>query len=574
MTTTTIALPTKKKRIFLPQTLQINSWEAIQSYFEDLLNRSLGSMQDIESWLQDWSELEAIVEEDAAWRYIKMNIDTTDEKLADEFNFFVSEIQPKIAPYDDKFNKKLIDSAYVNELNHNKYFIYLRALKKEIEIFREENIPLFTQLQKEERKYGAISALMTIEIEGKEVTLQKAAKYLKETDRSLREEAFSKINARREQDVQKLNELYSQLIQIRHLIAQNSGFANYRDYKFAALGRFDYSVNDCCNFHQSIEAEVTPILNKIDNRKREILGLDKFKPWDTEVDVTGKSPLKPFENEEELINKTIECFNRIRPYFGERLSIMKQMGYLHLDSRKGKAPGGFNYPLYEIGVPFIYMNAVGTFRDLITMIHEGGHAIHSFLSRDLELTAFKSLPSEVAELASMSMELISMDYWDVFFSNEEDMKRAKREQLEKVLTTLPWIATIDEFQHWIYENPNHSIVERNDKWVEIYNKYNSSIVDWSGYEGARANLWQKQLHLFEVPFYYIEYGFAQLGAIAIWRNFKNDPQDALDKYTAALSLGYTKPIGEIYKTAGVKFDFSAAYVKELACFVEMELAKI
>ncbi|MDQ3191709.1 MAG: M3 family oligoendopeptidase [Bacteroidota bacterium] len=570
----TASLPTKKKRTFLSDILTINSWESIRPYFENLLNRSLNSLEDVENWLRDRSELEAVLEEDAAWRYIKMNIDTTDQNLADDFNFFISEIQPKIAPYDDKFNKKLIESTFVNQLEKDKYFIYLRALKKEIEIFREQNIPLFTQLNTEEQKFGSINALMTVELEGKEITLQQAAKYLKELDRDQREAAFEKITLRRAQDVDKLNQLYSELIKIRTTIAKNAGFENYRDYKFADLGRFDYSVNDCYDFHHSIKTQITPVLNQLDVQRKEALGVEKLRPWDTEVDITGKPALKPFENQEELVNKTIECFYKISPYFGERLEIMKQMGYLDLESKKGKAPGGFNYPLYEIGVPFIYMNAVGSLRDLITMIHEGGHAIHSFLSRDLELTAFKSVPSEVAELASMSMELISMDYWDVFFTDEEELKRAKREQLEKVLGTLPWIATIDKFQHWVYENPEHSMAERSKKWDEIYSEFNSSIVDWSGMEEVKANIWQKQLHLFEVPFYYIEYGFAQLGAIAVWRNFKINQQKALEQYSAALTLGYTKPIGEIYETAGIKFDFSDEYVKELADFVRKELSEL
>jgi oligoendopeptidase F len=253
---------------------------------------------------------------------------------------------------------------------------------------------------------------------------------------------------------------------------------------------------------------------------------------------------------------------------------MKEMGHLDLDSRIGKAPGGFNYPLYEIGVPFIYMNAAGTLRDLVTMVHEGGHAIHSFLTRDLELTEFKSVPSEVAELASMGMELISMDFWDEFFTNEDDLKRAQKEQLEKVISTLPWVAAIDKFQHWIYENPNHTEKERYDKWKEIMNTFGSAVVDWSGFEDVRSNLWQKQLHLFEVPFYYIEYGMAQLGAIALWRNYKQNPEKTIKQYKEALKLGYTKSIGEIYKTAGIEFNFTRNYVRELMHFVSDELKKL
>ncbi|MDB0007437.1 M3 family metallopeptidase, partial [Flavobacteriales bacterium] len=297
---------------------------------------------------------------------------------------------------------------------------------------------------------------------------------------------------------------------------------------------------------------------------------EAYKPWDTSVDAEGKAPLKPFEGGEDLIDKSIRCFERLSPYYGQCLSTMKAMKHIDLVSKEGKAPGGFNYPLHEIGVPFIYMNAVGSQRDLVTMVHEGGHAIHSFLSRDLDLCDFKSTPSEVAELASMSMELISMDTWDEFYSNEDELVRAKTEQMQKVLEGLPWIAAIDKFQHWIYTTP-HTAEERRAEWKNIMQKLGSSIVDWDGQEDALLNLWQKQLHLYEVPFYYIEYGMAQLGAIAMWRSYKQLGKEALSNYDEALKLGYTKSIGEIYQTAGIEFNFSQAYVNELADFIKAQL---
>ena len=252
---------------------------------------------------------------------------------------------------------------------------------------------------------------------------------------------------------------------------------------------------------------------------------------------------------------------------------MQEKKHLDLESKKGKAPGGFNYPLYESGHPFIYMNAVGSFRDITTMVHEGGHAIHSVLSHPLELVEFKNLTSEIAELASMSMELISMDHWDVFFDNEEDLNRAKRDQLLDILSTLPWVACIDKFQHWIYTKPSHTVADRENYWLSLLNEFGSNTVDWTGYEDDRKNMWQKQLHLYEVPFYYIEYGMAQLGAIAIWKNFRENPEKTIQQYKDALSLGYTKSIGEIYETAGISFDFSSEYVKELASFIHQEINK-
>lgn len=567
-------IPIKKARRFLPDNLIIDSWSKLETYFEELKNRSLKSVQELEEWLKDKSELEAVLEEDMAWRYIKMNIDTTDKQLEKDFHFFIEEIEPKIAPYSNDFNKKLIDSEFVNQLDEEKYRIFIRGIKKELEIFRKENIPLLTQLGIDTQKYGAISAKMTVNVDGKELTMQQASNYLKSTDRSVRKNVYDKTSSRRLQDLDELNDLFTNLVKLRDQVAKNADFSNYRDYMFAALGRFDYQPKDCFDFHTAIAKEVVPLTNFFNEERKKKLGLDVLKPWDLAVDPTGKEPLKPFKDGTELIDKSIECFHKIKPYFGERLEIMKEMKYIDLESKTGKAPGGFNYPLYEIGVPFIYMNAVGSQRDLITMVHEGGHALHSFLSRDLELTSFKGTPSEVAELASMSMELITMDYWSNFYDDEEELKRAKREQLEGVLSTLPWVATIDKFQHWIYENPNHTIQERENKWNEIIKEFGGSVVDWTGYEKVQTNAWQRQLHLYEVPFYYIEYGMAQLGAIAVWRNYKQNPEKSIDQYIEALKLGYTKSIGDIYKTAGIEFNFSQEYVKELVDFVKEELSKI
>ena len=563
-----------KKRTFIPQQLSIDSWNAIEPFYKDLKERTISSGNELKKWLLDKSELEATVSEDVAWRYIKMTCDTADQKLADSFNFFVSEIEPYIAPYHNALNIKLIGSPYLKELDQEKYAIYLRDVKKALEIYRDENIPLLTKISTDSQKYGAISGAMTIEWKGEQITLQKATSLMKDQDQTVREEIFHKIHIRREADKDRLNELFTQLTQLRHQVAINAGYSNYRDYMFAALGRFDYTVNDCYNFHASIAKEILPLVETADLKRKQTLKLNPLRPWDMDVDLEGKPALKPFENGAELINKSIECFNKVRYSYGQYLEQMKTMGHLDLESRIGKAPGGYNYPLHETGVPFIFMNSVGTSRDMVTMVHEGGHAIHSFVTRDMEITDFKSTPSEVAELASMSMELISMEHWDVFFKNEDDLKRAKKEQLEKSLKTLLWIAAVDKFQHWIYENPTHTVTERMNTWKETIDQFSSEVVDWSGLEDFKANGWQGQLHIFEVPFYYIEYGMAQLGAIAVWRNYKRNPEKALDAYEAALRLGYTKSIPEIYKTAGIEFNFSQAYVNELATFVKNELQKI
>lgn len=563
----------KKQRSYIPSELPV-SWESLEPLFNELAGRSLNSVADLEKWLRDRSELEAALEEDFAWRYIRMTCDTTDEKLLHDFRFFATEIEPKIAPINNQLNKKFIECPFSEQLDKDKYFVYTRGIRKALELFREENIPLLTQIQVEQQKYQAITGSMSVTLNGQEYTLEQAAVFLKDTDRKVRQEAWQAITERRLQDKEKLDELFNGLLKLRHQVALNAGFENFRDYMFQALGRFDYGPADCYKFHEAIEKEIVPILRDQAQIRQEALGLDKLKPWDLDVDISGKPALKPFQNGEELINKSIQCFLELNPYIGERLMIMKANGFFDVDSRKGKAPGGYNYPLAESGAPFIFMNSAGTFRDLTTMVHEGGHAVHTFISADLELNDFKHFPSEVAELASMSMELISMDKWDVFFDNPEDLKRAKKDQLKDVLKTLPWVAVVDQFQHWIYTNPNHTSQDRAEAWKKIFEPFGNNFADWTEFPLALENLWQKQLHIFEVPFYYIEYGIAQLGAIAVWKNYRNDPEKALENYLKALKLGYTKTIKEIYETAGIEFNFSASYVKELAEFVKEELDKL
>lgn len=563
----------KKVRTYIPTDLQVN-WETLEPLFKELSERALNSTSELEQWLRNRSELEAALEEDFAWRYIRMTCDTRDEKLLSDFQFFATEIEPKIAPMNNELNKKFVESQFSEQLDKNKYFVYSRGIKKALELFRKKNIPLLTQIQVEQQKYQAITGAMSVKLSGQEYTLEQAAVFLKDTDRKVRQEAWEAITARRLEDKQKLDELFNSLLKLRHQVALNAGFDNFRDYMFQALGRFDYTADDCFSFHKAIEKEIVPILRSQADKRIEALGLKNLKPWDMDVDISGKPALKPFNNGEELIEKSIKCFQGLSPYIGERLEIMKANGLFDVDSRKGKAPGGYNYPLAESGAPFIFMNSAGTFRDLTTMVHEGGHAVHTFISAGLELNDFKHLPSEVAELASMSMELISMDHWDQFFDNPEDLLRAKKDQLKDVLKTLPWVAVVDQFQHWIYTNPNHSSEERAEAWKNIFEPFGNNFSDWSEHPEALENLWQKQLHIFEVPFYYIEYAIAQLGAIAIWKNYKTNPEKGLENYLNALKLGYTKTIKEIYETAGIEFNFSVSYVKELAEFVRSELNKL
>ncbi len=561
------------RRNYLPEDFTI-LWDTIEPFIKELKERKISSVQELETWLKNMSELESALSEDLAWRYIKMTCNTTDKDLQDAYNFYVSEIEPKLSPEFNELNKKLVESPYLSELDQVTYNNLIRNARKNIEIFRQENIPVQTEIETEKQQYMGITGSMTIEHEGRELTLQQAALFMKSPDRAVREQVYRKTQERRLADKVKLDELFTKLTGLRDKVAANADFKNYRDYKFKELGRFDYTKEDCFRFHEAVSKHIVPLVEQLDRERIQKLGVKELRPWDLDVDVDGGENKKVFADGKDLLDKTITALYELRPYFGLCLEAMKKMDHLDLESRKGKAPGGYNYPLYESGVPFIFMNAAGTLRDLVTMVHEGGHAIHSFLTNKLEIAEFKSTPSEVAELASMSMELLSMNQWKYFFDDKEELSKAKREQLEKIIRGLPWIARIDKFQHWIYENPKHTAQEREAYWLSLSKEFSSKEVNWNGLESYAATTWQSQLHLFEIPFYYIEYGFAQLGAIAVWRNFLQDPEKALDQYEAALKLGYTRSIKEIYRTAGISFDFSEDYVSELADFLKQQLVSL
>lgn len=560
----------KLERNYIPKTFVVNSKDDVIPHFEELLDREINSVTDLKKWLQDSSELSAALSEDVCWRQINMTRETENKEYEEHFTNFVMNIEPHLKPYAHALNKKLMHSAYTKELGEE-YAILLRSTQNAVELYREENIPLEAEINVLAQQFGAITGQMSIEVDGKEFTLQQAAKFLQQPDRTKREEVFFKVAKRRAAAKEELDELFDKLIEKRHQVAINAGFENYRDYMFKALGRFDYGVKECEDFHASVKKYMLPLVEKIYAQKKEKLSLDNLKPWDVDAVPTGQQPLNPFTNGQELTDKAIAVYDKLNPFFGNCIRKMKDIKHLDLDSRKGKAPGGYNCPLAETGVPFIFMNAAGTADDVITMMHEGGHAFHSFLAHDLPLSEFKEYPMEMAELASMSMELFTFEHWDVFYENKEDLKRAKQEQLERVLTIFPWIATIDKFQHWIYTHPKHSRAERTEEWMNILNEFYPSNIDTTDLDDIRAIQWQKQLHLYEVPFYYIEYGIAQLGAIAMWKQYLENEGQAIENYTKALSLGYTKNLNDLYKTAGIKFDFSENTVKDLADFVSSKM---
>lgn len=561
----------KKRRIFVPDELNIQGWSDLQPFFDNLRDRDLPDVVSLRHWLLDVSELEAVVEENAAWRYIRMTVDTSDAAATTAYETFIKDIQPHMAPYGDVLNKKLAQHPDAGDLEGSAFRIYLRGIRNAIRIFREKNIPIQTELQSLAQQYSAINGSMQVELDGETFTMQAASAKLQNVDRNYRERVFRAVDAVRATHVAELDRIFDAMVALRDELSRNADHPDYRSYMFASLGRFDYTIQDCLDFHDSIEREIVPLAKASHERRLLAQQIDALRPWDLAVDPEGRAPLRPFTADYDLLNKSIAVFDRIDPFFGDCLRSMHALKQLDLGSKPGKAPGGYNYPLYETGLPFIFMNAVGTQRDLVTMMHEGGHAVHSVLSHPLELTSFKSCPSEVAELASMSMELISMDHWDLFYDTPEDTIRAKREHLEDLLVTLPWIARIDAFQHWLYTNPQHDAADRAEYWLYLGQRFGTGVVDFSGFDLQQSHGWQRQLHLFEVPFYYIEYAMAQLGAIAVWRNYKLNREVALAQFKKALSLGYTRPIGEIYAAAGIDFDFSPLYLKQLAKFVNAEL---
>jgi len=565
----------KYKRTFVPVDFCVTDWASIQPFYDDLLSRDITSLNHLKKFLMDWSEIEGVLEEDAGWRYIRSSCDTTDAAATERYVYFIADIEPYLYPVTDALNKKVLLSKEVPILRQEIQFdIFFRKIEDNLRCYRKENIPLQTDIQLHAKKYAEITGAMMIELESKEITLQQAAVYLESTDRTLRKTVYEKIQQRRLQDKDTLHELYTHLVQQRHKIALNAGFNNFRDYAFVSMHRFDYTPADCFTFHTAVKEAIVPLINELAADRKKQLGVDLLQPFDLFVDPQGRMPLHPFSDEKELISKTIAVFEQLDPFLGNCLHTMKEMGHLDLTSRKGKAPGGYNYPLDETGVPFIFMNATSTCKDLITIFHEGGHAVHAFLVHDLLLNAFKHCPSEIAELASMSMELLTMPYWHIFFNDEEALKRAKKEHLIGLISRLSWIAAIDAFQHWVYENPYHTVAERTENWNRICMDFSEDLLDWSGYELCRDHLWQKQLHLFELPFYYIEYGIAQLGAIGVWKNAQEDPKKGLKDYLAALQLGYTTSIPNVYKTAGVSFDFNKDYIHALVAFIRKVCAKL
>ena len=560
---------------FIPSNLEINNWEDLQPYVEKLIEHPINSDQDLQDLILYYSEVISVFAEQYAWSYIKMSCDTKNKAHVKRYDNFSSVINPEVSKAGNIVDKKITGSEYFSSLSPERYGQLTKILNRDLEMFRDENVPIKAEISKLSSKFDQLAGGLTANINGKELPLPIAGKMLQSSNREERFTAWKAIQECRYKHANEFDDIYSNMIKKRHQVALNAGYENYRDFQHDNLHRFDYTPENTLVFHDAVEKFVVPLAREIDQRNREKLNLteDDFRPWDQSGEPEGKEPLKPFEGGEELVNKAIDIFSALKPEFGQNLQAMKDNRLFDLESRNGKAPGGYNYPLEVTGMPFIFMNAAGTQRDVTTMVHEGGHAMHTFLCNNEPLVQYRGTPSEMAETASMSMELMTSPYWDKFYSKEDHI-RARREHLEGIISFFPWCATVDAFQHWIYLNPDHTVEERDDYFVELSNRFGSTIVNWDKYEHYHRKGWQRQSHIFGVPFYYIEYGIAQLGALQVYRNFVHDQESGLKGYIAGLSMGNSKPMPEIWDKMGIKFDFSVETIRELMNFVQDELDKL
>jgi len=542
--------------------------ETLDKEIKKLLNTRIRKQEQLEGFIKRYSELQSIISEEMAWKYINMTRYANEEKYAEDFNEYYANI---ISYFHEKgflLNIKIKECKYFDKLDDDKYGNFKKLLNNEIEMFEEANIPLEIKEQELANKYGEINSKMIVEYNGEKYTPIQMRKFLKDSNREVRKEAWTKVNEVMANNSTDLQKLFDDLKELRIEIAKNKKYENYRDYMHDLKARFSYTPEDLYKFHEAVEKVVVPFLKELNDEKAKKLGLDSLRPWDLDASEDG-SPLKPFSNGKEFFEKGLASIKTVSEEYGKKFSEMNEKGYLDLENRKGKAPGGYNYPLSESGASFIFMNAVGVHDDVVTLVHEAGHAMHSDAVKEEEIYQYKETPSEVAELASMSMELMSMDGWNSYYENEDDFIRSKKLEIKRTLEILPWAVTVDAFQHWIYLNPNHTVEERNESFAEIFTRFNPGV-NWEGYEKELSERWLKQLHIFEVPFYYIEYAISQLGAIAIYRNFKKDRDSAIRAYDDFLKLGYSKSVEKIYETVGIKFDFSCEYVEELVEFIKAE----
>ena len=554
------------------------SWNDLEPVTTNLLERTVENADDLESLFKDISDMAEHVSEAGARLYIGMTCDTENEDKQSAFMSFVENIRPKISEISNKIDLKIASLDFLESLPE-RYDLILRSMHNSIEIFREENIPLSVECTRLSTEYQKITGAMTVEFDGMERTMPQMRKFLESNDRDIRRLAWTKVRKRRMVDSERISEIMDDLVRIRHTIAINSGFENYVDYAFRSMERFDYTPNDCLAFHEAVAIHCMPLIHSINEERRNGFGYDKLMPWDVNEksgdspDIFGRPPLQPFEEVDDLVSTTSKIFHLLSPELGAMFDRLIEGNVLDLDSRKGKAPGGYQYNLEKTGLPFIFMNASGQQGDVETMIHEAGHAFHTMYCSHHELIQDRNYPIEFAEVASMSMELLTQPYWDEFYDSKETSDRARKMHLEAIIGLLAWICRIDAFQHWMYSNPSHTREERSKTWLDLREKYGPRT-DWSGFEEDESLFWQTQGHLFGAPFYYIEYGIAQLGALQIWMTQLKDPEKALNDYANAMKLGNTRTLPHLFRSADIRLSFDKEHIGNLVGLVKKSLSEL
>jgi oligoendopeptidase F len=567
-------LPAHTPRRFVPAQIDLGDWNALAPLFDALAVRLRAGRtgEDLEGALLDWSELSAAIDEESSRRYIAMTCHTDNAEAEKAYLHFVENIDPQTKPRQFELEKLFLAHPARAQLDRWRFQVLDRDINAHVALFRPENVPLETEEAKLGQQYQKLAGGLTVNFRGEEKTLIQMGRYLEEPDRALRQEAWELVSNRRLAERDRFDDILDGQVKLRGEIARNAGFGNYRDFAFKQRGRFDYGPEQCFAFHDAIEAEIVPLLRQLHAKRRGQLQLAALRPWDTAVDPLSRPPLRPFEQVAQMVARTQGIFDRLDEELARGFRTMQELRLLDLDNRKGKAPGGYQATLSESRLPFIFMNAVGVQRDVETMLHEAGHAFHALATREEPLHAYRGAPIEFCEVASMSMELLGNEFIEEFYA-PADARRARRTHLEGVVAVFPWIATVDAFQHWIYTHPGHTREERRGAWADLMRRFGGEV-DWTGLEDARANAWHRQLHIFLHPFYYVEYGIAQLGALQVWLNSKSSRGGALRDYQRALALGGSRPLPELFAAAGCRFAFDRAAVKPLAALLESELAKV
>ena len=567
---------------FVPEEFDASTWGALEPHYSDLQSREVTTREELEAWLLDRSDLDAAAGETRANLYIRMTCYTDDEQAAGAWTAYLDEVPPKLKTATFNLDRKQADLLKKFTERGDRLDLLAKRTINSVELFREENVPIETKLAKLDQEYDRVCGDQLVEWNGEELPIARMSIFLQDSDRAVREKAWRAVSSRRLQDKAKIEDIFDEMIGLRDEAAKNAGFDNFRDYQHKRMERFDYTPDDCLRFHDAVERHVVPFKRELDARRKAALGVDTLRPWDMACDEQGRPPLKPFTDGQDLVEKSREVFSRLDPGLAELFnSLGDNMGPgktgptdLDLDSRKGKASGGYQYERPRSKTPFIFMNAAGVHRDVETMVHEAGHAFHSMLCSHRPLGADRDYPIEFAEVASMTMELLTLPHWDVYYPNEDDANRARRSQIEGSVTTLCWLVTIDAFQHWLYLNPKHTRDERAAYWRTLQERFGGSE-SWEGLDDELSYMWHRQGHLFGVPFYYIEYAIAQLGALGIWVNsLENGVDSALVEYKRALDLGGSKPLPDLFEAGGVKLDFSAERVATLIDAARAETAKL